>query len=189
MTASRGRMDPTAQEGLPPWAVVSPARAEHVARVAALLDHWASEMRLDTVERARWARAAWLHDALRNAEEAELRRMLPGNDEPYPLLHGPAAAIRAAAEGEQDQAVLEAVRWHTVGCVGWSPTGKALYAADFLEPGRPFLQAERAALAAGWPRDPEGVLVRIVTLRTSHQAGRGRPEHPASEQFRRSIGA
>lgn len=115
--------------------------------------------------------------------------MLPGNDEPYPLLHGPAAAVRAEAEGETDSAVLEAVRWHTVGCVGWSLTGRALYAADFLEPGRPFLQLERAALAAAWPGDPDGVLVRIVKLRTSHQSERGRSEHPASAAFRASLGA
>ncbi|HRP07478.1 MAG TPA: hypothetical protein PLL69_03230 [Gemmatimonadales bacterium] len=189
MTGSGSGPNEPAQGGLPPWAVVSPGRAEHVARVAALLDQWAVAMQLDSLERNRWSRAAWLHDALRNADEAVLRAMLPDNDEPYPLLHGPAAAQRAAAEGETDAAVLEAVRWHTVGCAGWALTGRALYAADFLEPGRPFLQAERAELAAAWPGDPDGVLVRIVSLRTTHQAARGRPEHPASATFRQSIGA
>lgn len=176
-----------AQGGLPPWAVVSPRRAEHVARVVALLDQWASAADIGSTERQRWLRAGWLHDALRDASEDTLRQLLPDNFDPLPLLHGPAAAVRAIVEGEIDEEVLDAVRWHTVGNAGWGPTGRALYAADFLEPGRPFAREERALLAAAYPTDPAGVLVQVVTLRSKHQEARGRIEHPMSAVFRDSI--
>jgi HD superfamily phosphohydrolase YqeK len=177
----------TAQGGMPPWAVVSPRRAEHVTRVVAVLEGWAMAMGVDGAERERWARAGWLHDALRDAPEADMRELLPGNTDPLPLLHGPAAAVRASREGERDAQVLEAVRWHTVGNVEWGQVGRVLYAADFLEPGRPFSREERGALARRFPDDPERVLREVVMLRTLHQQQRGRPEHPMSAAFRAAV--
>lgn len=164
-------------------------RAAHVARVVALLEQWAAACALDRVQRARWVRAGWLHDALRDADEGALRALLPGNDDPLPLLHGPAAAARALQDGEQDEELLEAIRWHTVGSVTWERTGRALYAADFLEPGRPFAQAERAELAAAYPADPDGVLRQVVQMRCRHQESRGRQEHPMSAAFRAALHA
>lgn len=176
-----------AQGGLPPWAMVSSERAAHVARVVALLEGWATVAAVEQVERDRWLRAGWLHDALRDASEPVLRALLPATEDPLPLLHGPAAAIRAATEGEGDPEVLAAIRWHTVGSAEWGTTGRALYAADFLEPGRPFAQAERAALAAAFPTDPHAVLREVVMMRSGHQQGRGRHEHPMSAAFRMSL--
>src|SRR6266566_4931512 len=83
---------------LPPWAVVTPERRAHVERVAALLSTWATAMHASAGERARWLKAAWLHDALRDA---------PAADE---LAHGPLAAEGAAHDGETDQGLLDAVR-------------------------------------------------------------------------------
>ena len=83
--------------GLPEWAQVSPARLAHVERVVALVAHWADQLGLPEAERTRWLRAAWLHDALRDAPEAELRRLAPDEPGPTDLLHGPAAAVRANA--------------------------------------------------------------------------------------------
>ena len=177
----------TAQGGMPPWAVVSSVRAAHVGRVVTLLDAWAIAADVGAAEHARWVRAGWLHDALRDATETALRALLPSSTDPLPLLHGPAAAVRAAAEGEADDAVLEAVRWHTVGYTDWGQTGRALYAADFLEPGRPFAQEERAALAAAYPSDPSGVLREVVVMRAAHQLRKGRQEHPLSAAFRASV--
>jgi 2-amino-4-hydroxy-6-hydroxymethyldihydropteridine diphosphokinase len=152
---------------LPAWAAVTPERRAHVARVAALLDEWAAVMDVDPAERARWARAAWLHDALRDA---------PGLAE---LGHGPAAADRAAAEGETDAGVLDAVRYHSVGWARWEPVGRMLYLADYLEPGRRFEAEERRAIASRVPGDPEGAL-REVTRRRIERALRSgwalRPE-------------
>src|SRR2546427_146220 len=121
---------------LPPWAVATPERRAHIERVVALLDEWARAMGVSDAERARWVKAAWLHDALRDEQRSD------------ELAHGPRAAARAAHDGERDRGVLDAVRYHTVGYVHWDDVGRMLYLADFLEPGRPLDATDRAALAA-----------------------------------------
>ena len=56
---------------LPEWAVATPERRAHIERVAALLSTWATALRVPAAERARWLRAACLHDALRDAPAAD----------------------------------------------------------------------------------------------------------------------
>jgi HD superfamily phosphohydrolase YqeK len=151
--------------GYPTWAVMSPKRLAHVERVAALSERWATLIRIPEPERIRWDRAVRLHDALRDAGEAELRLLAPEWSGPVELLHGPAAANRACADGETDPGVLSAVRYHSVGCCDWDMVGKVLYCADFLEPGRSFDQPERAALADRFPAAPDEVLAEVATRR------------------------
>lgn len=164
---------PTAQDGLPPWAVVTPKRRAHVHRVVALLRQWATAMRLAPHDAERWERAGWLHDALRDADEIELRRWAPHAPHVMELLHGPAAAARAELEGERDDDILSAVRWHSIGWVGWGAVGRALYCADFLEPGRTFDVAVRADLAARFPDDPVGVVREVAQRRLAHARAEG----------------
>jgi HD superfamily phosphohydrolase YqeK len=118
-----------------------------------LLSTWATALRVPDAERARWLRAAWLHDALRDA---------PAVDE---LQHGPLAAERAAREGERDLGVLDAVRYHSLGYARWDDVGKMLYLADYLEPGRPFDQDGRRALAARVPGERDAVLRDVAARR------------------------
>ncbi len=138
---------------LPAWAVVTPERRTHIERVAALLAAWADALGVPDAERARWLRAAWLHDALRDAPAATA------------LAHGPLAAERAAREGERDRGVLDAVRYHSIGYAGWDDVGKMLYLADYLEPGRPFDRAGRRALAARVPAERDAVLAEVAARR------------------------
>jgi HD superfamily phosphohydrolase YqeK len=138
---------------LPPWAVVGAERRAHIARVVILLEQWAAARGAAPPERARWLRAAWLHDALRDA---------PAADE---LAHGPLAAARAQQDGERDQGVLDAVRYHSVGYAGWDDAGRMLYLADFLEPGRAFDAEGRATLAARVPLERDAVLVEVARRR------------------------
>jgi HD superfamily phosphohydrolase YqeK len=138
---------------LPTWAQVTPERRAHVERVAGLIAQWAAAMRVPAPERERWLRAAWLHDALRDAPHADL------------LAHGPAAAERAAVEGERDGGVLDAVRYHTIGFAGWDDAGRMLYLADFLEPGRDFDPDGRRALAARVPAERDAVLREVARRR------------------------
>ncbi|HET9065942.1 MAG TPA: HD domain-containing protein [Gemmatimonadales bacterium] len=170
------------EAGLPSWAIVTPKRLAHIERVVALLDHWAERLQLAPPERRRWTAAGWLHDALRNATEDQLRSW---TDEPghVSLLHGPAAAAQARADGITDEEVLQAVAWHTVGHAQWGPLGQALYAADFLEPGRPFLGDVRAALAARFPDDHDPVFREIVRLKLAHLGEKGTALHPLTEAF------
>lgn len=153
--------------GLPPWAQVTPARQAHVERVVGLLAEWARRLAVPAAERERWLRAGWLHDALRDASEAELRRLVPDEPGPLELLHGPAAAVRARADGEDDAGVLGAVHWHSLGSAHWDRVGQALYCADFLEPGRKFDRAERAELAARFPEAMDEVLRAVVARRVT----------------------
>jgi HD superfamily phosphohydrolase YqeK len=150
---------------LPAWAQVSDKRRQHIERVAALVDRWAGEMKLAQAETTRWVAAAVLHDALRDAPETMLRTLTGDGKRPLELLHGPAAAVRAEQDGERRRDVLEAVRYHTVGHPEWGRTGRALYMADFLEPGRKFLRPERERIADMVPTDFDGAFRDTVRLR------------------------
>ncbi|MGH7524212.1 MAG: HD domain-containing protein [Gemmatimonadales bacterium] len=168
--------------------MASPTRREHVERVVALLRRWAVALRLPEDEARRWERSGWLHDALRYAPEAEMRRWAPQVEGPVELRHGPAAAARAELEGETDTDVLSAARWHSVGWEGWGWTGRALYCADFLEPGRTFDRAARADLAAVFPDQRDAVLREVVRRRLDYAAAQGWTLPRESIDFRRAIG-
>jgi 2-amino-4-hydroxy-6-hydroxymethyldihydropteridine diphosphokinase len=148
---------------LPAWAQVSAERRAHIERVVKLLNSWAEAMHVDAKERDRWLRAGWLHDALRDA---------PLGD---PLAHGPAAADRAAADGERDPGVLDAVRFHTVGAPDWDDVGRMLYLADYLEPGREFAAAERAQLVRRVSAERDAVLREVARRRIEWLLGSGWP--------------
>jgi len=160
---------------LPPWAVASPERRAHVERVAALIDDWAVTMKIPERERNRWAKAAWLHDALRDE---------PAADE---LAHGPAAADRAARDGETDRGVLDAVRYHSLGYAGWDDVGRMLYLGDFLEPGRTFDRERRAALAQRVPAERDAVLTEVARLRIAWNIRSSWPLAPETVEFWNSL--
>ena len=153
---------------LPDWARVSEARRAHIARVVGLLRRWAAAMPLSAEETGAWLAAGLLHDALRDAPESQLRDLTGDTRRAAELLHGPAAAARAERDGERRRDVLDAVRYHTVGWPHWDRTGRALYLADFLEPGRDFLAPERAALAERVPREFDAAFRDGVRLRIQY---------------------
>jgi len=144
---------------------VSESRLAHIDRVTALLQQWATAMQLPDNERLAWCDAGRWHDALRDASEADLRALTGDHRRPAKLLHGQAAAISLIADGEQRPEVLDAVRWHTTGNAEWQRTGRALYMADYLEPGRPFTREERGFFARQVPSDFDGVFREVVRHR------------------------
>ena len=156
---------------LPAWAQVTPARRQHVERVVGVLNGWAGAMGVAAPERERWLRAAWLHDALRDAPLADL------------MAHGPAAADRAAQDGERDRGVLDAVRYHTIGFAGWDQVGRMLYLADFLEPGRDFDPDGRRDLAARVPLERDVVLREVARRRVDWVLRSGWPLIPETVAF------
>ncbi|MGH7548219.1 MAG: HD domain-containing protein [Gemmatimonadales bacterium] len=160
---------------LPSWAVVTPERRAHIERVAALLSEWAAAMGVPDVERARWLRAAWLHDALRDED---------GSDA---LAHGARAAERAAKDGEQDQGVLDAVKYHSVGYARWDDAGRMLYLADFLEPARALDPPGRAALVARVPCERDAVLQEVARRRIEWVLRSGWELTPATVAFWNSL--
>jgi HD superfamily phosphohydrolase YqeK len=150
---------------LPSWVVASDRRRAHIARVVALIKSWGEALNVSADERKAWHDAASWHDALRDAPEEMLRDLSGDTTSEASLLHGPATAARLAADGERRQDVLDAIRWHTVGHTGWSRTGRALYMADFLEPGRPFARRDRAYLARMVAYDFDGTFREVVAMR------------------------
>ncbi|HLU24859.1 MAG TPA: HD domain-containing protein [Longimicrobiales bacterium] len=155
---------------LPAWAEAGEARRAHMARVAALMDAWAEGLGLDGAERVRWRAAAWLHDALRDADPERIRGLLPPElrDLPPPLVHGPAAAVRLRQDGVADESLLRAIAYHTIGHPSLDRLGRALYLADFLEPGRTFDPGGRAALRARMPEAMDAVLATVVERRIAY---------------------
>jgi HD superfamily phosphohydrolase YqeK len=150
---------------------VGRSRQAHIERVVQLLADWARARGVSPAERDRWLRAGWLHDALRDA---------PAADE---MAHGPLAADRAAAEGERDTGVLDAVRFHSVGYAGWDDAGRMLYLADHLEPGRKHDAPIRAALAARVPAEPDVVLREVAQRRIEWTVRSGWPLSPETVAF------
>jgi HD superfamily phosphohydrolase YqeK len=172
---------------LPDWAVVTPARREHIARVAELASRWALDMGVPPSERNRWLRAIWLHDALRDAPDEELARWAPSGLGPPGLRHGPASAARAKAEGETDRGVLDAVRYHSIGLAEWDMVGRILYCADYLEPGRPFAREWRAELAERLSSQPALVLRQVARARVGHLVSSGRQLLEPTVRFWNSL--
>jgi HD superfamily phosphohydrolase YqeK len=154
-----------------------------VERVAALLRQWADALAVPAPERDRWLRAAYLHDALRDAPPPEREHLAPEDWGVPALRHGPAAARLAAEGGETDRGVLRAVHYHSVGFAGWDRVGRLLYLADYLEPGRPFRAAERTAQAARVPHDPDAVLREVAAERLRWTIDAGQPLIPESVAF------
>ena len=163
-------LESVARGELPSWTEAKPKRRAHIERVAQLMASWSVSLGLDETEKTRWLAAAWLHDALRDAEPETLRAVVGQAfaDWPAPLLHGPAAAARAFTDGITDEALLRAIAYHTVGHPDFDASGRALFLADFLEPGRPFEPVARAVLRARMPHDESAVLREVLRSRMAH---------------------
>jgi predicted HD superfamily hydrolase involved in NAD metabolism len=177
--AARGR--------LPEWVVLSERRRGHVRRVAGLLGAWADRLALDADEAVRWRAAGWLHDVLREAPPEALRPLVPAPfaELPPKLLHGPAAAERLA--GDADAELLDAIRFHTLGSPRFGRLGRALYLADFLEPGRSLRPDWTARLRERMPHDLDAVLAEVVRERVRHVRERGGDLHPETIAFHGQV--
>lgn len=164
---------------LPPWACVSEKRRAHIERVTILLDRWAMALSLPAAEATVWHDAGRLHDALRDAEEPLLRDLAGDNaDFTVEMLHGPAAAERLRRDGEHRTELLDAIRFHTVGSAQWGRLGRALYMADYLEPGRKFSRADRAFLAEQVPHDFDTTFRQVLRARLEWSLREGMRLYP-----------
>jgi HD superfamily phosphohydrolase YqeK len=158
---------------LPDWAVASPGRKAHLARVADLMERWAGELGVGPEETIRWRAAGLLHDALRDAEPRDLRPLVEPELQALPeeILHGPAAAACLRRDGVSDEPLLLAIAWHTVGHPGLDRMGRALYLADHLEPGRSHASPLTEAVRARLPAAMDTVLVELAAERIARTLG------------------
>jgi HD superfamily phosphohydrolase YqeK len=176
---------------LPPWSVTGADRRHHIERVVSLVTEWADVRGLTATEKQRWLQAARWHDALRDAQPSELRGMVAEDFKDWPdlLLHGPAAAARLRSDGFEDEGILNAITFHTVGHPGLDAAGRALYLADFLEPGRSFDPIGRATWRARMPHDMDNVLREVVAARIQHMIASHRPMRRETLAFWNQIAA
>jgi predicted HD superfamily hydrolase involved in NAD metabolism len=172
---------------------LSPARVEHVARVAA----WAEAIA------ARWGVpaepiriAAWAHDLWKERADdellAEARRLglpvFPAEEAAPFILHGRVAAAHLAQAGADPRAV-EAVEVHVTGRPGMGPVAEVLYVADKTEPGRRFegVEALRQAVADG----PAAAVFAVLRSEILFLVERRRLLHPwmveAYQSYRRVV--
>jgi HD superfamily phosphohydrolase YqeK len=177
----------TDSNGLPKWACVGKKRLAHIERVTSLLRAWAAAMRLSPDEAGAWIDAGSWHDSLRDAPDEELRELTGDQATPAELLHGPAAATKLEMEGEKRRDVLDAIRYHTVGSPDWSRTGRALYMADYLEPGRKFSREDRFFLAAQVPHSFDAVFRRVVRFRLDWSVREGNHIFPETVALWNSL--
>jgi len=156
-----------------------------MARVAGLLGDWARSRGEHSLEAARWLAAGFLHDALRDEDHEKLRGQVdpPFRDLPGKVLHGPGVAMRLRDEGVEDVELLHAISYHTLGSAGFGTLGFALYAADFLEPGRRVGEEWRADLRQRAPAELDEVVKEILSARIRYLLERGRPLHPETLGF------
>lgn len=176
------------EDRFPEWARCEAGRREHALRVAELMEGWAEELELPRTDQVRWRAAAVLHDALRDARTEELRPWTD-LDWPAPILHAPACAGRLRREGVEDEELLRAIAYHPVGHPDFSDLGAYLFMADFLEPGREFLEEPRQRIRLLLPEQKEEGLRSVVALRIAHrleQRGEIRPE--TVELWNRAVG-
>ena len=162
---------------LPDWSCASDERREHVQRVSELMGTWAGRRGLDSHDVARWKAAGLLHDALRDADFDSLRPLVGPDlrEAPGKMLHGPAAAARLRQDGVDDEPLLLAVAWHTLGHPGFDDLGCALYLADYTEPGRDYESKALASMRARVPGEMEAVVREVATDRIGRSLERGRP--------------
>lgn len=123
---------------------LSPERFQHSLRVVetALGMKGAEEL-----ERERVYLSALLHDYAKDLPKSELLNIARENslltcraEEAQPdLLHGPVGAWLCQHRlGISDGEILNAIRYHTTGCIAMSPLEKLIYLADLIEPGRTY---------------------------------------------------
>jgi predicted HD superfamily hydrolase involved in NAD metabolism len=171
-------MSATESFALPAWAKVTDKRKGHIMRVTGLLADWAMALGTSDDERQAWIDAGLFHDALKDAPDEELRALVSDVAYEPQMLHGPAAAAHLERIGERRKGVLDAVRYHTIGYLDWDRTGRALYMADFLEPGRSFSKRDRAFLAQQVPSNFDGVFQQVVRAKLAWSLHEGHSLFP-----------
>ncbi|MGI9628457.1 MAG: HD domain-containing protein [Longimicrobiales bacterium] len=173
----------------PSWSTAGKKRKQHMLRVADLMGEWAEVMGLRKNEIVRWRAAGLLHDVVRDTPPHELRPIVPEKlrDLPGKAYHGPAATMLLAKDGVDDEEFLHAIRWHTLGSKSFGRLGKALYAADFLEPGRLSRRRWREGLRERAPRNLDRVLREIVGSKIDYIVRAELPVHRRTVRFWNSL--
>ena len=149
------------------------------------------ELNLERIEAACWG-----HDLYRAHEPAqllalaeELRLPITSVERTAPiLLHGPIAAARAEREwGVDDEAVLEAIRWHTTARPGMSAVATTVFLADKIEPSKVAADPGLAPIRALADHHPEAAMLAFLERRLQGQIAAGQVIDPMSLETRNAL--
>lgn len=167
--------------------LVTPARFEHIVRVAILAETIARANGFCQGDIRATALAAVLHDAARDLSKAELLRLAPPEnalEREHPVaVHGRAARRLAESWGISDPRVLDAVEGHVFGVSHNNRIGMAVYVADVSEPGRG-VNADIRELAM---RDLARAYSRAVDSKVRYLRARGKAVHPSTLKVHREL--
>ena len=172
---------------------VTPGRVQHSRRVARLARELCLRYGLD----GDLGLAAGLgHDVARELDLGTIRSLADEDGRGYSedelampvLLHGRAAAVLLGKEAGVTQVeVLEAVRDHVTGRPGMGLLSRIVFAADYLEPGRLFLEeSRRASVVAG---SLDGMVHLAVSEVIAYLEGAGRPVARAARELEAEVRA
>jgi predicted HD superfamily hydrolase involved in NAD metabolism len=168
-------------------ALVTPARFEHIVRVAILAETIARANTFSPSNLRVTCLAAVLHDAARDLSAAELLALAPPENEleaQQPLsLHGRAGRRLAESWGVSDARVLDAVEGHVFGVTPGNFIGMAVYVADVSEPARG-VNADIRELAM---RHLFRAYQRAVDAKVCYLRSKGKPVHPATLAVYREL--
>jgi predicted HD superfamily hydrolase involved in NAD metabolism len=166
------------EEGL--RASMKKARYEHTRGVVATVTRFAEAHGQDAAQ-ARLA--AWLHDAAKNEEPRHMKALAKkakadAFELSMPSLwHAPAgAALARFQHGVRDRSILRAIRCHTTGAPRLDWLGRALFVADYCEPGR--RDKGLKAIRKLAERDLDAAFEWVAREKLAWVIGRGLPAHP-----------
>ena len=168
---------------------------EHIERVRAEASTLASRHALDA-ERVDLAAAA--HDLFRAVGDEEMLRearryrlhIQPAEDRMPLFLHGPVAASWLQREaGVSDEAVLEAVRVHTIGRKGMGSVAKAVYLADKLDPQKEYRYRWIREVRVQADKSLDRALLLFLDRSLNDLAGQGAEVHPDSIELQDDLAA
>ena len=170
---------------------LKPKRYQHTLNVVKSAEHLATRYSCD-LEQARLG--ALLHDCAKNYSGEKLLSVaasahLDIDDitriEPQ-LLHGPVGAVVAReAYGITEDAILDAIHYHTTGRVGMLTLEKIIYLADFIEEDRNYPGVEQLRACAMEDLVRAMILAFSNTIR--YIASIGGLIHPSTVDARNSL--
>lgn len=150
---------------------------------------WAAALGLPGRDVDRWKATGVLHDALKDADPADLQRTL-AEPWPAPVVHAPACAALLRADGVSDRSVLDAIAYHPLGHPDLDALGRFLILADYLDPGRDFQHEERAALRERLPAEADAVLIVVLERRIAKLLAKRRTlAEPTVDLWNGMVGA
>ena len=120
---------------------------------------------------------------------AELSVPVTDVDRDFPLLlHGPVgAALLRKEDGLTDQALYDAVRWHSTAHASLDDLGKLIFLADKLDPQKAAVYSYQARLHEMALESLDLALLEFLTREMAARIEKGETVHPASVDARNSL--